>query len=110
MTGRYAVTFHVSQKKYEDDESVEQTYPQFWKFVKSTLKECGFVPSGNRSVYRSTDDNLDPVNKAKEFTVKLYDKYPTMCDYVTHLFLVNLDDNYNLLEDPCGCGEFIDDQ
>ena len=102
---RYAITFHNCQKCVENDTSTDTTYHQFWTRMKALLEEHGFEPSGNRSVYTSKEDNPDPIANATKFIAQLQSEYENMCNYVDYLFLVNLDDDYNLLKDPCGCEE-----
>ena len=99
----YAITFHNCQSCVDRDTTNDVTYHQFWSRMRDLLDHCGFKPSGNRSVYVSKESNTDPTSSATQFIAQLQSEYPNMCDYVEYLFLVNLDDDYNLLREPCGC-------
>ena len=102
MSG-FAITFHTCQSCVDNDKTEDTTYHQFWTRMKELLELHHFTQSGNRSVYTSTDKNDDPPNNAKQFMAQLQSEYPNVCNYLNHMFLVNLDDDYNLLREPCGC-------
>ena len=97
---RYAITYHICQRCVEANKDDDQTYHQVWTKVTNTLKQFGFEESGNRTVYFDCEDNADPVAAAKQAAAAIA-KFNTDCEYIKHLYLVDLSDDFNLLKDHC---------